>query len=452
MILSRTLLSQLFVAGALSSVVACAFEDPDDGGALSQVNPSTPQGSNSAASTVGDGSPLQGEPTNNSGTPGATGSENGEPVLGGPAAPTMSGPPMDCGSDSQSANVKPVVLLFAFDVSASMGDGSQPCYDRTLKWEPVVAAAKQFFQDPSSTGLSASMTFFPGVNPNGEPNMGGFGGGDPALCQGDLYATPDVPVTTLPSPAFATALDAVTPAADAAWRLGTPTGPALEGTLTQIEALKAANPNNKYVIVLVTDGAPALCDTQTDSIQNVASIAQRAAMDDIPTYVIGVDNPATMTADAGTGMQPVPGGGGGGGFGNQCAPLANNLDALAQGGGTEALIIDTGNPSQTAMDFKAVIDSIRDENLNCEVDIPDPGGNRVFDKDKVNVSFVDAAMVQHDLVYDQTCTNPEAWRYDNADSPTSIQLCDNTCALVQADFMAQLNVAFGCETRIGIQG
>jgi hypothetical protein len=366
---------------------------------------------------------------------------NTAPIIGVPAAPVSTAPPADCGSDSQSANVKPLVLMFTFDVSGSMGEGSTACYDRTLKWEPVVAATKAFFADAGSAGISATLTMFPGADPNPDNDgQGGMGGNtlDPALCLGDAYTTPTVPLTQLPSTAFAAALDAYDPLlSGAAWRIGTPTGPGLEGTIAQIESLKITQPDNKYVIVLVTDGAPALCDNATNDVDNVAAILADAAQAGIPTYVIGVDNP--VVADMGGGM--------GGMGGTQCEPLADNLQALAVGGGTDtALIIDTGDPLKTAADFKTAIDKIRDESLNCEVSIPNPPAGRVFDKDEVNVAYLDQSMTEHKLVYDPTCVSPDAWRYDSETAPTTILLCDATCAAVQGMVQAELNVAFGCET------
>jgi hypothetical protein len=332
---------------ALALVSGCGFADPDDAAVT------TPPLSNSGAPVVVGMTSSGVGVLDTSGTPMlpvpmTTQGANTAPIIGVPVAPQSTAPPADCGSDSQSANVKPLVLMFTFDVSGSMGEGSTACYDRTLKWEPVVAATKAFFADAGSAGISATLTFFPGPDPNPDNDgQGGMGGNtlDPALCLGDAYTTPSVPLTELPSPAFAAALDAYDPLlSGTAWRIGTPTGPGLEGTIAQIEALKITQPDNKYVIVLVTDGAPALCDNATNDIDNVATILAGAAQDGIPTYVIGVDNP--VVADMG-------GGGMGGMGGTQCEPLANNLQALAEGGGTDtALIIDTGDPLKTSADFK----------------------------------------------------------------------------------------------------
>src|SRR5690606_17676903 len=65
---------------------------------------------------------------------------------------------MECASSSEGTELQDVVLAFAFDVSGSMGVNEN---DRLLKWEPVIAATKAFFEDQASDGLLATLTFFP---------------------------------------------------------------------------------------------------------------------------------------------------------------------------------------------------------------------------------------------------------------------------------------------------
>jgi hypothetical protein len=108
-----------------------------------------------------------------------------------------------CAAQSAEARLQPVYLAFAFDVSGSMGQGDFEWHDRSLKWEPVVTATKAFFADPSATGISASLVFFPA---------------ETDLCLPATYAEPDVPMTPLPSPAFAAEIDRITPLTEDDWR------------------------------------------------------------------------------------------------------------------------------------------------------------------------------------------------------------------------------------------
>jgi hypothetical protein len=316
-----------------------------------------------------------------------------------------------CESATADARIDTAYLAFAFDVSGSMGKGDELWHDRTLKWDPVVAATKAFFQDPMSRGFSASLTFFP------------EGGGDEDVrCVDANYVVPDVPMTELPSAVFGTALDVM---GAQAWRGGTPTLHVMNGVLQFVRQQRTTNPGN-YAIVLVTDGYPQDCPDST--IQSVVNVASAAAADQIPTYVIGVKNP------------PISG-----------APdTVTNLGQIAVGGGTgQAFIIDTGNPTQTTADFKAVVDQIRSVSVACTIAIPPPPVGREFDKQKVRVIYT-GNQGTIELGYDAGCQAANAWHYDNPDNPGQIVLCDTTCTTVQSDPTAFLDVEFSCETVIDV--
>lgn len=353
---------------------------------------------------------------------------------------------VECASSSTGTSLVDVVLAFTFDVSASMGSHFESYFSRELKWEPVVAATKSFFSDPSSAGVRASLTFFPneaaplqitltGGGGGGMIGPGG-GGGIPAPggaadeCDEAAYSVPDVAPTELPSDAFGAAIDAITPAVDDDWRVGTPTGPAVAGTIESIRAMQETDPNAKYVIVLVSDGAPALCGGTTDQIETVSGIIADVA-DEIPTYVIGVGHPATDE-------DPMP------------PDDVSNLHVFAEAGGTgQAFIIDTNDPAKTSADFRAVIDSIRENSFSCAVEIPAPPANQEFDQEKVNVNYSNV-MGATEFVYDPTCTEQFAWHYDDEANPGVILMCDSVCEAIRADSanQGQLNVEFGCVRRI----
>lgn len=336
----------------------------------------------------------------------------GTPVIefaGGSAATDSGEPGGACAVESASASLEPVFLVFAFDVSGSMGKGDEPWHDRTLKWDPVVAATKAFFEDPASAGISASMTFFPAA------------GGEDTRCLDESYRVPDVPMTALPSTDFGVALDVI---GSESWRGGTPTLHVVRGVSTYLDELRQDHPGN-YAVVLVTDGYPQDCsDNSIDSVvQAVSAIAPTT-----PTYVIGVANP------------PIDG-----------APdTVGDLGAIAVAGNTgDAFILDTGDPTQTTAAFLAKLQGIRGERVSCTIDIPPPPAGRQFDRQKVAVTYL-SSDVSTELVYDAACSVPNAWHYDDPDAPTSIVLCPDTCPTIQADPNAQLGVAFTCEQVITV--
>lgn len=318
------------------------------------------------------------------------------------------GDPSVCAAENTEAELRPVYLAFAFDVSGSMGKGDLEHHDRELKWDPVVAATKAFFADSASVSISASLSFFPAASDR---------------CDADSYATPDVPMTPLPSDAFATAIDDITPESSDDWRGGTPTLAVVNGTLSFLEPMVEEDPSSIYALVLVTDGYPQDCDD--DDIETVAE-AVAAVSDTIPTYVIGVENP--------------PGG----------PDTVSDLHAIAEAGGTgEAFLIETGDPEQTKLDFEAVIEDIRGRSVSCDVEIPPPPAGQVFEPGKVNVTY-EISGDGRAFAYDQSCEYPDSWRYDDPAAPSVIELCPETCALAQGETTAKLLVEFGCESRTPI--
>ncbi|WP_437672893.1 vWA domain-containing protein [Sorangium sp. So ce131] len=369
-------------------------------------------------------SDVGGSAQNSGGSGSGTGSGAGD-TFGGDVGPggsggsgAGSGDGGSCATQSAEADLEPVYLAFAFDVSGSMGMGDLPWYDKTLKWDPVVAATKQFFADPESQGIRASLTFFPSDDEDND-----------IKCSVAPYATPAVPMTLLPSPAFAAAIDEITPQTMEEWRGGTPTLFVMQGTIGFVEQQRQAVPG-KYAIVLVTDGEPAGCGPENNAIQRVVDEAAGALTNLIPTYVIGVANPPHPDAPTET---------------------IGNMSRVAEAGGTErAFLIDTGDPEATTAAFKAAVDAIRGGTVSCTVAIPPAPDGRTFDEQRVRVTYRSGNDAPTALTYDQECEADNAWRYDNPQSPAQIVLCESACAAIQADPQAALGVDFTCEDVIVI--
>ena len=309
-----------------------------------------------------------------------------------------------CARQTQGASLNPLHLLFAFDVSGSMGKGDKAWHDRALKWEPVVAATRSFFEEETARGLFASLTFFPGE------------GGEKTRCTPESYREPDVPMTALPDLAFGEAMDGI---GREDWRGGTPTLSVLSGLFDQIEALRPSD-SGRYVVVLVTDGHPQDCED--NRIEAVAELVAEHA-DRVPTYVIGVRNPPVEDAPDNT----------------------SDLADIAKAGGTEdAYLIDTGDPARTVARFAEAIDAIRGASVPCDAPIPPPPEGRSFDKTRVSVS-VTADSRTSDLPYSAGCDTDHAWHYDDASSPAQIVLCPGACQALQTPDGSRLDLVFECE-------
>ncbi|WP_437727861.1 VWA domain-containing protein [Sorangium sp. So ce861] len=387
----------LFVVAAVGA--ACGGSGGDDlspGGSNSSGNGSG--GDDNGFGSVGSGSDL----TSGSGS-----------NPSGPSGVGSTGAGDACATHRANAELQPVYLAVAFDVSGSMGANDRPSHSKELKWDPVVAATKQFFADPASAGLTASLTFFPGAERR-------------RMCSARTYSSPDVEMTPLPSEAFAEAIDDVTPETSDDWRTGTPTAFVVEGTMSFVQQQRQENPG-KYALVLVTDGYPQLCEG-SDSIEAVVEHVEEGRQDNIPTYVIGVANPPDDNP------------------GN-----VDNLAEIAEAGGTgEAFIIETGNPDATAASFRAAIDQIRGAAVSCTIAIPPAPDGRTFDKQRVRVTYTSGQNEPMAFAYDQECASGDAWRYDDPGNPTQIELCEGACNAVQSDPEAALGVDFTCEDVIEV--
>jgi hypothetical protein len=356
---------------------------------------------------LGDGSDADGTAPANpldegSGSAPAAGSD------GGPSGESAT----TCAKVTNKVDLLPVHLAFAFDVSGSMGKGDKPWHDQQLKWDPVVLATRTFFSAESSRGLFASLTFFPAD------------GDEDERCEADAYQMPHVPRTALPSPAFGSALDDITPEDSDDWRGGTPTAFALAGTREYIVRESQRQPA-RYAIVLVTDGSPAGCDDDSDTIEAAVAETKTALAQGISTYVIGVKNP------------PI----------DDAPDTVANLTEIAKAGNTPmAYIIDTGDATKTADTFGAAIAKIREFSVSCTLAIPE-SRLATFDKRKVVVSYQSGARSTA-LSYDAACGKADTWHYDDETDPKQIVLCDDTCKTVQADREAQVQVEFACENLI----
>lgn len=349
-----------------------------------------------------------------------------EPGLGVPTDSAMGGSRAGadgvCQTAQSAAELLPVYLGFAFDVSGSMGKlEDSACFDPTFKWDPVVQATTAFLADGSSEGLHASLALFPARDDR---------------CTASTYESPEVPMMALPSGEFASVLSAYEDEVDEdGWRGGTPTLAAVEGTVRYLESVMEDDPLARYAVVLVTDGKPQDCDGVT--IDDITSEVSDAAARGIATYVIGVKQPTSKDGcDANA----------------ENEELIDNMAAIATAGGTEApFMIDTGDVAATKTAFDQAIEDIRSRSVSCTVPIPENPQGGGFDKDRTDVSLEGGSPEQggdaERLSYDPDCADEGGWRYDDAASPSFIELCPETCQVVQVAAVAQLSVDFLCEDR-----
>ena len=401
--------------------------------------------------------------------------------------------PTTCGGESQPARLVPLDLFIMLDASSSMD--YQLENSPITKWKAVTQALVDFVEKASMEELSIGLQVFPHIRTQvpktcmTNPSCGSFGpcriphicdnlhqeggvdrqctiaddciegssvgecvpqgycGGNPnrlcipgyeGVCKGDFsecneapgacagrqscsvadYATPTVPLTPH--------ADAFQPMKEAIEAIGTegatPTGAALQGAVNYMNARLAQYPDNRAVVLLVTDGLPTDCEPV--DISGIADIAASAAPK-VTTYVIGV-------------------------FEDEIAAEAQkNLNAIAAAGQTStAFVLKTSG--DVGAELTNTLASIRSHYISCEYPIPVPTEGQ-FRPDFVNIEHVEGESVETIGRVDnlEKCGNG-GWYYerDEYTIPTRIHLCPETCADVQGNPDARVDVRLGCATVI----
>lgn len=279
----------------------------------------------------------------------------------------------------------PVHLVVMYDKSGSMRDDG--------KWAASNDAMKSFLASPTTAGMEASLNFF-SYNDS---------------CDVELYANPKVAMRKLPdATAFQTAIAAEYPGGK------TPTLPAMKGAIKYASSVRQSLTNNgKVVIVLVTDGIPNGCGSTPENVgAEAATIAAQ-----IPTYVIGI------------------------------GPALQNLDTIAQGGGTsKAIMVSSGNPAQTTTELVAALGQVKSA-IGCEYTIPPAPPGETLDYKAVNVVFTPKTGAPSTLSYSADCAG-EGWHYDDETKPSRIIVCKQSCdSLFAGAADGKVQVQFGCATK-----
>lgn len=397
---SLSLLSLSVALAATGFVYSCASTDTGDFSAST----------GGTGANGGSGNPeLGGGGKSNLGTgANATGS-----TVGAGGAPTAS---TECGASNVEAQLTPIFMVFIYDSSASMGINNSytPPLDQTeQRWKPVKLGLQDFFNSADAANVQASISFFP------------YPGDKAATCTHD-YAVPDVAMTSLDAPAkLIAALDAKVPEG------GTPTLPAVMGGIKLAKKLLTDNPGSQAMVVLVTDGEPAIYNngvvetdcapagvTLTNTIADIAVVVNNAKLGSpsIATHVIGIGTALT------------------------------SLGQIATAGGTELLLIDPSEPALTTAAIVTKLDAIQTKQISCN--IPIPSNSKGYDPEKVNVNFTHSNGITVDPLIRSNDCSTAGWHYDDATNPKYIELCPATCETVQKDVDGKISIQLGCPTRV----
>lgn len=303
-----------------------------------------------------------------------------------------------CATSSAEATLVPVTMFITVDKSGSMGDSN--------KWNNAKAAFLAFFADPNASSLRVALRFWPAD------------GCDDSSCSVDACSQPKVGVGPLSDPAqvqsLTSAFNATSPGG------GTPMSAALGGaTKWASDYVAQTNGTERAVVILVTDGEPNGCDEDISHIAGQAATAFDAA--GVQTFAVGLagSNQATM-------------------------------DAIAAGGSTsQGFFIGNGNAQA---DLLAALQQIQKSTVACEFTMPVPENGEKVDPTKVNVSYTPGdggkAVTLGQVTGAGACTDAQGgWYYDDPIHPKTITLCPSTCAAVQSDDGAKMEIVLGCDTQ-----
>ncbi len=347
----------------------------------------------------------------------------------------------------------PVALYVVLDNSRSMQETGTTGTTGT-KWDEAVTALTRFVEDPASGGIDVAIQYFHPVGAAEEPDE----------CDGVAHATPAVAMGRLPeqAPAIVESLQSTELAQS------TPTVGALTGGTSYCASFQASHPDEKCVVVLVTDGQPnacglsAICDVpregeggapgwafgttcvDPDAAGLLTPIAAGGLTSGVVTFTIGM---AGVTAE---GFQLL----------DQVA-VAGGSDCTPELPGAEACDVTTSG----AEGFLAALNAIRDSvtvvetiietitttqivTLPCEWAVPEPPAGETLDPKLVNVNVIDVAtspMIYVPSAADCALASGPAWYYDDPIAPTKILVCPATCDTLTAQTTARVEVLFGCE-------
>jgi len=307
-------------------------------------------------------------------------------------------PDAACAASSYEASVVPVNMFIMFDRSGSMID----------KWAATTGALIAFFEDPGSAGLRVALRFFPDSGCHGA-SCDVLACSQPLVSLGEL--TSESGASDPQETALISAVNSKVPDG------GTPMYAALAGAEQWAVDHQNANPSEKTVVVLVTDGQPNGCDEDIDNISQLASDARSS--NGVLTYAVGL-----------------------------VGSHQDQMDKIAQAGGTsQGFFIGNGNAQA---DLLAALKSIQGGQLDCQFVMPSSKNGDPVDPAYVNVTYAPGGGTPKtlgQLPSKSACAAKEGWYYDDPKNPSKIVLCPSTCSSVKGDTSGKIEILLGCATK-----
>ncbi len=341
----------------------------------------------------------------------------------------------------------PVAIYIVLDNSGSMDDDADGGEGtENSKWNQAAGAITDFVNDPTSDGINVGIQYF---HP---PDAGGNRENNPAECDGSAHSQPDVDVAVLPDNASAIVDSLAGTEPDGS----TPTVGALTGGIGFCQARQEANPDEKCVVVLVTDGQPRGCGLDNEcngggndcvdpnAAATLTPIAADGLTTGVQTFTVGMDG---VNDDGFNLLNAIAIAGG-----TDCTPDdagAEACDVSASGSASllEALtgIRDIVTVTETVTETMTVVET---QTLECQWGIPEVPEGETFDPGLVNVTLSIAGAEAEPLgaVEDEdACENVESgWYFDDPDDPNQILACPQSCTAIEEAEEPVVQILLGC--------
>lgn len=320
-----------------------------------------------------------------------------------------------CAVTTAAAELAPLDAYIMLDRSGSMAEyGTRDCNigsSDTYKWCYAINALAGYFDDPNSWNNWVALQYFPIT-------------GQQCSGNGGACATPAVPRNVLDishREALKQNLNAQVPNGS-----NTPTEAALRGLAAYTSSIQPVAIGHTIIGILITDGIPeGSCNNSATALRQIVQAHYMAT--GIRTFVIGMTG-----ADFGV-LETIASAGGAQPHSQYCNGSSSSCHYYSVGNGNPAVFID-------------VLRAIQQSAVGCTYQVPTPDAG-LIDFDQVKVEYTPGnggPMQQFDKVNDASQCTTNSWYYDNNANPTQVILCPDTCALVQADSQAKVDLMLGC--------
>lgn len=134
-----------------------------------------------------------------------------------------------------------------------------------------------------------------------------------------------------------------------------------------------------------------------------------------------------------------------------CSDAADRFACDVSGGASElsAALSKIREVVTTVVTHTMTVEHVEEVPLECEWEIPAPPSGAPFDKMKVNVELnASGSIMPFGQVADEGACEELGWHYDDAEAPTRIIACEETCDVIQSSEQARVDILLGCPTLI----